>query len=121
MRISVLALAATGFVLMGLAALAAPDRIVAPFGMRATTPAAASEVRAVYGGFGIALAGVLAWAATGAGGAHTGAVLAAGIALLGMAGGRLLSRLLDPGVSFYPVYFYLLVELVSGAALCAVA
>ncbi|MEV0358781.1 DUF4345 family protein [Nocardia sp. NPDC050697] len=121
MRIAVLALAATAFALMGLAALAAPDRIVTPFGMRATAPAARSEVRAVYGGFGIALAGVLAWAATGTGGAHAGAVLAAGIALLGMAGGRLLSRLLDAAVPFYPVYFYLVIELLAGAALCAVA
>ncbi|MFC8042521.1 DUF4345 family protein [Nocardia sp. NPDC057353] len=119
MRVAVIAIAALAFALMGLAALAAPGRIVAPFGLRADTPTARSEVRAVYGGFGIAMAGLLAAAA--AGGAPAGAVLAAGVALLGMAAGRLVSRLLDSAVPFYPVHCYLLIELGAGAALCAVA
>jgi len=44
-----------------------------------------------------------------------------GLALLGMAGGRLVSRLFDTSVRFYPIWFYFCVELVAGGALLLAA
>ena len=48
---------------------------------------------------------------------RTGAVTTVGLALIGMAGGRLVSLLLDTPVRFYPIWFYFGVELVAGTAL----
>ena len=47
---------------MGVYALAAPAALIRPFGITLGESAARSEVRAVYGGFGLAIAGVLAYA-----------------------------------------------------------
>ena len=44
------------FVLMGLMGLFTPERIQAPFGTTVQTVEGRNEVRAVYGGFGIAMA-----------------------------------------------------------------
>ncbi|MER6975120.1 DUF4345 domain-containing protein [Nocardioides sp. NPDC000445] len=107
------------FLAMGTYALITPSTLAAPFHLSAKTPESRSEIRAVYGGFGIAMATVLGAAALDIGGIRTGAVTAVGLALIGMAGGRLISRLLDTPVGFYPIWFYFGIELVAGTALLA--
>ncbi|MEU4313042.1 DUF4345 family protein [Nocardia sp. NPDC024068] len=120
MRTVVLLAAGVFFAGMGLFALASPARLVQPFGITAATAAGRSEVRAVYGGFGLAVAGALFWSATASGELPRGVVVAVAVALAGMAAGRLLSRLFDAPTAFYPVWFYFWVETVAAAALLAV-
>lgn len=114
--------AATGlfFAGMGLYALAAPARLVRPFGITAGTTSGRSEVRAVYGGFGLAVAGALFWSATTTGDLGRGVALAVAVALAGMAAGRVVSRVLDAPAALYPVWFYFWVEVLAAAALLAV-
>ncbi|WP_327142511.1 DUF4345 family protein [Nocardia sp. NBC_01327] len=116
-----IAVVAVFFLLMGGYALAAPAAVVRPFGFRVETAVARSEIRAVYGGFGIAVAALLVAAAANVGGIRTGAVLAVAAALGGMAAGRIVSRVVDRAVGFYPVWFYCGVELVAAGLLCAAA
>ncbi len=121
MATTVIAVIGLFFLAMGLYALAAPAALAAPFNLSVQTPESRSEVRAVYGGFGIAMGAVLGAAALDLGDIRTGAVVTVGLALLGMAVGRLVSRLLDASVRFYPIWFYFGVELVSGGALLLAA
>ncbi|MGW0007256.1 DUF4345 family protein [Nocardia grenadensis] len=121
MRPVVLLGAAILFAGMGLYALAVPARLTAPFDIAVTTATGRSEVRAVYGGFGLAVAGALGWAALATGELGRGVVLAVAVALAGMATGRVISRILDSSVAFYPIWFYFWVEAVAAAALIAVA
>ncbi|BBZ74995.1 membrane protein [Mycolicibacterium anyangense] len=104
------------FLGMGLYGLVAPASLVAPFGITLDRSVARAEVRAVYGGFGVAIAGVL-----GYGLLHpplrTGIVLTVALALAGMALGRVVSTLCGDRTSFYPNWFYCLVEIVAAAAL----
>ncbi|MFI5623759.1 DUF4345 domain-containing protein [Nocardioides sp. NPDC051685] len=109
------------FLAMGTYALVAPGALAAPFHLSAQTPESRSEIRAVYGGFGIAMAAVLGAAALDIGDIRAGAVTAVGLALIGMAGGRFVSRLLDTPVRFYPIWFYFGIELVAGTALLVCA
>ena len=51
------------FLGMGVYALAAPAALIRPFGVTLESPVSRSEVRAVYGGFGLAIAAVLGYAA----------------------------------------------------------
>ena len=113
----IIAVVATFFLGMGLYALVVPATLAAPFRMTVKSPEARSEVRAVYGGFGIAMAGVLGAAALDLGELRNGAVVTVGLALIGMAGGRLVSRLLDSSVRFYPIWFYFGIEILGGSAL----
>ena len=76
-----------------------------------------SEVRAVYGGFGLAMASVLAYAAVAAGPHRSGILLAVGMALAGMAFGRVVSAVVDGRTAFYPNWFYFGVEAFAAAAL----
>jgi len=105
------------FLAMGTYALFSPGALVAPFRLSAQSPESRSEVRAVYGGFGIAVAAVLGAAALDVGDIRAGAVTTVGLALVGMAGGRLVSRLFDTAVRFYPIWFYFGIEIVAGTAL----
>nr|WP_281365566.1 DUF4345 domain-containing protein [Nocardioides panzhihuensis] len=105
------------FLAMGTYALVTPGALAAPFHLSAKTPESRSEIRAVYGGFGIAMAAVLGAAALDIGDIRTGAVTTIGLALIGMAGGRLISRLFDTAVRFYPIWFYFWIELAAGTAL----
>ena len=109
------------FLAMGTYALISPAALVAPFRLAAQSPESRSEIRAVYGGFGIAMAAVLGTAALDIGGIRTGAVTAVGLALIGMAGGRLVSRLFDTAVRFYPIWFYFGIEVLTGTALLVCA
>jgi len=106
---------------MGCYALAAPDAIIRPFGITLGSAAARSEVRGVYGGFGLAIAGVLGYAAVADAGARAGILIAVGAALAGMAFGRVVSAVLDDRTAFYPNWFYCLVEALAAAALFAIS
>ena len=121
MTIAVIAVIGVFFAGMGCYALAAPTAIIRPFGITLGGAAARSEVRAVYGGFGLAIAGVLGYAAVAGDDLRTGIVITVGIALAGMAFGRLVSAVLDDRTAFYPNWFYCLVEALAAAALFFVA
>lgn len=101
---------------MGLYGLVAPAALVRPFGIQVTGAPARTEVRAVYGGFGLAIAGLLVVAAIDAE-IRRGAVIAVAVALAGMAAGRLVGRVFDRPAAFYPTWLYFWVELVLAAAL----
>ncbi len=121
MTIAVIAVIGVFFAGMGCYALAAPAAIIRPFGITLGSAAARSEVRAVYGGFGLAIAGVLGYAAVANGDVRTGILIAVGAALAGMAIGRLASAVLDERTAFYPNWFYCLVEALAAAALFAIS
>ena len=99
---------------MGIAALVSPAFIWAPFGVAPTTPEARNEVRAVYGGFGLALAALLILTDDSAA-LREGALVAVAVSLYGMAAGRLLSALVEPRALLSWPGFFLLVELGLGS------
>lgn len=102
---------------MGLFALAAPRLILKPFGINLDQPTARAEVRAVYGGFGLAIAAVLGYGVGAPEAMRTGITLTVAVALAGMALGRLWSAAVDQPTSFYPNWFYCLVEAAGAGAL----
>ncbi|MFB1296469.1 DUF4345 domain-containing protein [Mycobacterium sp. pW049] len=116
---AVIVSAAMFFAGMGIYAFAAPGRLVAPFGVTLGSATARSEVRAVYGGFGLAVAVVLLLALADPT-LRRGIVVTVAAALAGMASGRLMSAV-DGRTPFYPNWFYFLVETAAAAALFAVA
>nr|WP_254849043.1 DUF4345 family protein [Mycobacterium sp. GA-1841] len=117
MVIAVIVVVGVFFLGMGVYALAAPRAILRPFDYDVRTAAARAEVRGVYGGFGLAIAAVLAYAAVTPGEVRTGILLTVGAALVGMAFGRGVSAVFDERTSFYPNWFYCLVEVAGAAAL----
>src|SRR5258708_26627716 len=117
---AVIVLISVFFLGWGMCALAAPAALVRPFGIMLGESASRSEVRAVYGGFGLAIAGVLVFAVIKQGDVRTGILIAVGAALAGMAFGRLASAVLGDRTAFYPNWFYCLVEAVAAAALFAI-
>jgi hypothetical protein len=119
--VAVIAVIGVFFLGMGVYALAAPAAPVRPFGITLGESASRSEVRAVYGGFGLAIAGVLAYAAVADGDLRTGILIAVGAALAGMALGRVAAAVLGDRTAFYPNWFYCLVEAVAAAALIAIS
>ena len=121
MQTALLVLVAVFFLAMGVYALVAPAALARPFGIVVDSPQARSEIRAVYGGFGVAVAGVLAVAAADVGGLRTGIAVTVAVALAGMAVGRVVSRLADKATAFYPIWFYFCVEVVAAALLLSAA
>jgi len=119
--IAVIAVIGVFFAGMGCYALAAPAAIIRPFGITLEGAAARSEVRGVYGGFGLAIAGVLGYAAVAGDDVRTGILITVGAALAGMAFGRLVSAVLDDPTALYPNWFYCLVEALAAAALFAIS
>jgi hypothetical protein len=118
--VAVIAVIGVFFAGMGVYALAAPAAIIRPFGITLGEAASRSEVRAVYGGFGLAIAGVLVFAIVEQGDIRTGIVITVGVALAGMAFGRIVSAVVDTRTAFYPNWFYCLVEAVAAAGLFAI-
>ena len=100
---------------MGVYALAAPAAMLRPFGVTLGTASARSEVRAVYGGFGLAMAAVLSYAFR-VPEVRTGVLLTVGAALAGMAAGRLVS-VFGERTPFYPNWFYCVVEAAGAGVL----
>jgi len=90
------AVVAIFFAGMGAAALVRPAFIWAPFGVTPTTPAARNEVRAVYGGFGVAIAILLVLADRSSAGFRDGVLVAIAVALAGMAAGRIVGFAVEP-------------------------
>ncbi|MEV6906727.1 DUF4345 domain-containing protein [Amycolatopsis sp. NPDC051071] len=109
------------FLAMGGYALAMPADLVRPFRLVADTPESRSEIRAVYGGFGIAVAAVLIVAVLRGGELRQGVTLTVACALAGMAIGRVFSRFLDGRTAFYPIWFYCCVEFVAAGMLLLTA
>lgn len=117
--ILVLAVAAL-FLGMGLIAFAQPGTMLDRFGIRVEGAAARAEVRAVYGGFGVVVAGMLAYAALiddGRGQLWIPSVIA--LALLGMAAGRLISVVLERTAGSSQTWIFCSVEVVLATALFA--
>ncbi len=112
-------LAILGFVVMGIGALVSPQRVSRQFDIPTLTAAGRNEVRAVYGGFGLAMAAGLV-AALALPGLRAGVCLAVAAALAGMAGGRLVSAGIDRTLGRLPA-LYLMLEAVMAAALAYAA
>jgi hypothetical protein len=114
-------LVAAGFALMALVALARPRDVLAQFGVSVDTVEGRNEVRAVYGGFGLAVAALLTVAALGDPDTAEGIVVAVAFALAGMAGGRLVGVASERPRGAYPVWTFFAIEVVSAAALLIAA
>jgi hypothetical protein len=109
------------FFAMGLAALVAPARILGTFGVAVETAEGRTEVRAVYGGFGVAV-GALLVAASFADDIRAGAYVAVAVALFGMAAGRVLSAMIGERAPLWPTRAFCALEVVLGAMLlCGLA
>ncbi|MEV0385741.1 DUF4345 family protein [Nonomuraea sp. NPDC050643] len=115
----VIVVVAVFFLGMGVFGLVAPAALVRPFGMIADSAEARSEVRAVYGGFGVAVGGLLLVAVADLGGLRTGVAVTVAVSLLGMACGRLVGRAAERPAAFYPVWCYFWVEVAAAGALLA--
>lgn len=106
---------AIGFAWMGLVAFVRPRTLLAMLDLPAETPDARNEVQAVYGGYGIAMALALIvpnWQPDWRG----GIALTAGLALAGMAAGRVIAALRErPGR--WPVIFFAIEAAASGLLL----
>ncbi|MGH8596360.1 MAG: DUF4345 family protein, partial [Gammaproteobacteria bacterium] len=102
MDIAILAVA-VGFTLMGLVALARPASIGQYFDVQFASVDGRNEVRAVYGGFGLAI-GLALWLATQVPELRAGVIACVALALAGMAAGRLFSALLERS-GFWPWVF----------------
>jgi uncharacterized membrane protein YeaQ/YmgE (transglycosylase-associated protein family) len=116
----VIVLTAVFFIGMGLFALARPAALIRPFGITLPIPESRAEVRAVYGGFGLAIAGMLVLALVNDS-AREGILITVSAALGGMAFGRLVSGAIDRPKAFYPNWFYFVVEIAGSAALLLTA
>lgn len=83
---------------MGMWSLAMPDRFLRVFGSQVLDRDGRCEVRAVYGGFGVGIAGLLTYVAFVE--THQiGVLLGVAVALAGMALGRVVSGAIDGGLS----------------------
>ena len=93
--------------------------VIAFFGTSSLTVDGRNEVRAVYGGFGVAVSALL-FGALAAPELARGIEISVAIALLGMAFGRVVSRLIDGGAGRYP-WLFLGVEIALAACLLGAA
>jgi hypothetical protein len=94
---------------MGLMALVSPESITRIFGIPTLTNAGRNEVRAVYGGFGLAVAAMLVLALNDPT-LRPGVLLAVAASVGGMAAGRLVAALVELPTAFYPSWFYFVAE-----------
>lgn len=111
----IIVLAACGFALMGIGAIVKPNVVTQQFGIPQLSVAGRSEVRGVYGGFGLAMAAIL-FVALMTPDLRTGITITAAVALLGMAAGRIISALIDRSLPRVAL-LYLVIEVVMGALL----
>ncbi len=103
----IIAILAIGFAFMGFVALLTPGRVVEQFDISQLSAAGRSEVRAVYGGFGLAMAGLLVVALT-VPDLRSGICLSLAVALFGMAGGRVASLLVDRTMPRLPALYFII-------------
>ena len=111
----ILGAVAVAFALMGIGALVRPTVVTRQFGIPALTAEGRSEVRAVYGGFGLAVAAMLVVAITTPD-LRAGIAITVAVALFGMAVGRVVSAVIDRSLSKV-VALYLVIEVVAGVLL----
>jgi hypothetical protein len=112
-------IAIAGFTVMGIGAIAKPAFVTAQFGILELTRAGRNKVRAVYGGFGVFMALALL-AALPQPELREGILFTVGVALDGMAAGRLASALMDRAIDRAPLG-YLGLEVLVAVMLLAVA
>ena len=97
-------IAAIGFLIMGLVGLFSPQRMTALVDIAELSAAGRNEVRAVYGGFGVVIGGLLL-ATVSEPELHEGVVLTVAVALLGMVAGRCLSWVIERRIDVFPLLF----------------
>ena len=114
-----LALVGSFFFVMGTLALAAPARFARPLGLDVLDRDGRNEIRGVYGGYGVAMAGCCAIAFVNPA-LRAGIVSAVAAALLGMVAGRLWSVAVDRGAGKI-MWAALFVESALGCILGAIA
>jgi hypothetical protein len=105
--------AALFYAMIGLAALLRPERLLEGFGILVGTPDSRNEIRAVYGGFPLAVAGLLVFCLTGTPFAN-GILLALALASGGIAAGRLVSAGIDRQLGLFPAIFTVLELIAAG-------
>jgi Domain of unknown function (DUF4345) len=112
-------IAIAGFTVMGIGAIAKPAFVTAQFGILELTPAGRNEVRAVSGGFGVFMALALL-AALRQPELRNSILFTVGVALGGMAAGRLVSAVIDRAIDRARPG-YLALELIVAVMLLAFA
>ena len=100
MAIFLVSIVALFFLIMGLWALFLTDSFADLVGFSLDVYRGPNEIRAVYGGFGIAMA-IMAWGAVFSSPPALGLLTALAIALVGMAAGRMVSMMIEGGVPIY--------------------
>lgn len=113
MENTIIAIEALFFFVMGAVALAKPSFVTGVFGEPQISADMRNEVRAVYGGFGLAIAIVLLLAIFMVE-IRDGVFITVGAALLGMAIGRIISFTIERPASKFPAIFMLLEFLLGG-------
>ena len=113
-----LVLVACGFAAMGVGSLLKPVGVLAQFGVPSLSVDGRNEVRAVYGGFGLAMAGILVLTLF-ASELRAGVCLAIAAALGGMVCGRVISAAADGTIGRTP-FVYMLIEAVGTGLLLLV-
>jgi len=108
-------LVAFALMAMGGVSLLRPHYAATFFDGNSASPMARNEIRAVYGGFGIAFGGVCLWAVYGLESWREGIWLAIAVALLGMAAGRMVSAIIEKAP--IKAWIYCLIEAAAGGIL----
>lgn len=117
LRTSAAVLIAALYFFMGFKGLFDPAGVGSIFGMEDLTGAVRNEFRAVYGGFGVAFAGLLLYAWFVLVGERRSAILLClSILTFGMAAGRVVSFAMEQPGNSYPMIF-LVTEILLGAAM----
>jgi hypothetical protein len=101
------------FACMGITALLSPTSVTRFFRLNTIGADMRNEVRSVYGGFGIAISGLLA-VSVAYPEVQRGVILTVAVALCGMAMGRILSFIVERSEGYYPLIF-LVVECLFGS------
>lgn len=102
-------LTAVLYLIMGVLGIFQPMRILKMLSVTETSPEMRNEARAVYGGFGVAIATAL-FLATRLDGLRIGVLFTVAISLLGMAVGRMISLLVERPSGKNP-YIFLVLEI----------
>ena len=105
------------FLGMSAVAFVRPERIVATVGTTELTRDGRNEVRAVYGGFGLAVA-LLLGASFVLPTMRAGILISVAASIFGMAAGRIVSVAVDGAPGFYP-WLFLVGEVAMTVALVA--
>lgn len=117
MDVAIIGVVAVLFALMGIAGLVRPATIMNTFGAEAATPEVRNELRAVYGGFGLATAATLVLALAGPESLRDGLIVAVALANAGLAFGRLVSLAIERPRGFHPIGTFLVLEAIMAGAL----